>query len=524
MILNVFSIVNCPKAYLKSLRKSGNKTLYIIAGVIIFGGLLIGLNNFLEHKIKKGLESVLNESKTSYEEVNVSLLGSLAEVKNLKFHKAGKEFTAQNIKVKRLNLLKYLRDGNIIIGNLEVKGLHANFNRAEEEVRKETDTSSGFKEEILIKSLSVSNSDLRIIKGDSSSKPIFYISLPKVRLGTINLNAKTLEAAVPFTYKSIELRSDSVFVRMNSQHDITVGTTRFKNGELSLKDFRIHPLYSEAEFKNHIPYEKDHVRLRIKKIDFNKLEWAFNNDSLEIRNPLLKIGGVKLQIYRDKTQPDDQRYKPLYSRMIRDLPFRLKLDTLRLQNVFIEYKELKEKERGPGVLRFHDLNASIYNLSNIGLHKKEFPSTDIDVSTLFMGENELKVHWNFDISNRADHFNISGSLNGLSAKGMNSFLKPAMNIEAKGDIEDMSFSYSGNNDMATGEMKLTYKDFKVEVLKKKSEKKNKILSALANLIIHNKAKNENAVQDNIKVQRDKTKSFWNYFWLCIRNGALKSFL
>lgn len=506
------------------MKKPGKKTLYIAIAVVIFGGLLIGLNNFLEHKIKKGLESVLDESKTSYKEVNVSLLGSLAEVKKAEFQKAGKAFTAESIRVKRLNLLRYLRDGNIIIGKLEVEGLHAKFGKAKKEEQKQSDSSSHFKEKILIKSLSLSNSDFSLFKEDSSKNPIFYISLPKVQLGTINLNAKTIEDAVPFTYKSLELKSDSIYVRMNSQHNITVDNTRFKNGKLSLTDFRIIPLYSKTEFQHHIPYEKDYVQLKIGRIDLDKLEWAFQRDSLEIKNPLLKIKDASLHIYRDKTRPDDTRYKPLYSKMIRDLPFGLQLDTVRLKNVFIEYNEVKDKDRGPGTVSFHDLNASIYNLSNIDLDKKGVPRTDIDVSTRFMGESELKVHWNFNISNTADHFNISGTLNGLSANGMNSFLKPAMNIEAKGGIQDMSFSYSGNNNMATGQMKLKYRDFKVEVLKKKSEKKNKLLSALANLIIHNKARNENLVQENIKAERDKTKSFWNYFWLCIRNGALKSFL
>lgn len=506
------------------MRKPDKKMRYIIISVIIFGGLLIALNNFLEYKIKKGLAAVLDEGNVTYKEVNVSLLGSMAEIRNAEFQKSGKTFNVRNIKVKRLNLLQYLRDGNIIIGNLEVEALRANFNKAEKKKEPQTGSRPAFKESILIKKLSMLKSELKITKGDSSAKPLFYMSLPELKLGSINLNAKSLEDAIPFTYKSMELRSDSIYVRMNSQHDITVGGARFKNGKLNLTDFRITPLYNRTEFQRHIPYEKDHVRLKVEKVDFQDLKWSFKGDSLEIRNPLLSIKNAQLHIYRDKTQPEDKRYKPLYSKMIRQLAFGLKLDTVRLKNAFIEYKELKNKDRGPGTVSFHHLDASIYNLSNIGLEKKDFPRTDIDIATRFMGENELKVRWNFDISDRADHFNISGSLNGLSAKGMNSFLTPAMNIEAKGGIEDMSFSYSGNNDVATGSMKLKYRDFKVEVLKKKSENKNKLLSALANLIIHNKAKNENAVQENIKAQRDKTKSFWNYFWLCIRNGALKSFL
>ena len=56
------------------------------------------------------------------------------------------------------------------------------------------------------------------------------------------------------------------------------------------------------------------------------------------------------------------------------------------------------------------------------------------------------------------------------------------------------------------------------------EKRNKIISAIANVFVKNKALNEKADQKNINYSRDKTKSFWNYFWNLIKNGALKAFL
>ena len=103
-------------------------------------------------------------------------------------------------------------------------------------------------------------------------------------------------------------------------------------------------------------------------------------------------------------------------------------------------------------------------------------------------------------------------------------MQPALNVKAKGGIEDMRFNFYGDKESATGDMKLVYKNFKVEVLKEDGEEKNKLLSALANLIVNNKATSTEKEQKNIKTTRDATKSFWNYLWKNIRNGALKSFI
>ena len=160
----------------------------------------------------------------------------------------------------------------------------------------------------------------------------------------------------------------------------------------------------------------------------------------------------------------------------------------------------------------------------MGMSKKDFPSTQLFRFTQFMGEASLNVNWNFDISNKADAFTISGQMDRISSEGINEFLKPALNVKSEGGIRDMRFNFTGNSQSSTGEMKLIYDNFKVEVLKEGGEEKNKLLSALANLIVNNEATSAEEEQENIKTKRTQTKSFWNYLWKNIRNGALKSFL
>lgn len=99
-----------------------------------------------------------------------------------------------------------------------------------------------------------------------------------------------------------------------------------------------------------------------------------------------------------------------------------------------------------------------------------------------------------------------------------------MNIEVQGRIQSLFYNFRGDHNQAAGDMRLQYSDFKVEVLKKDGSKKNSFLSDLANIVIRNNDNHEKLERKNIQAERDKTKSFWNYLWLFIRNGSLKSFL
>jgi hypothetical protein len=105
---------------------------------------------------------------------------------------------------------------------------------------------------------------------------------------------------------------------------------------------------------------------------------------------------------------------------------------------------------------------------------------------------------------------------------MNMFFVPAVNVKAIGTLNELYFNYSGDKNDALGDMRIDYSTFKVEVLRKDGSSKNRLLSGIVNLFLDNNEKDGRVTKQDVSVTRDKTKSFWNYFWLCIRNGALQS--
>jgi len=505
--------------------KKTSKTLLIAFIIIAVTGLLFFiLNNYAETRIKSELEQIVNKFDGSYEDLDVNLLFGNAGAKKVQFDLKKFRIEASSIELKNFSYFNYFFDDKIEVGEILIKDPLVIIKEKEgEEGQEDSKGQEDFKEDVLVNVVKIENAKIRA-EDNTSKDNKFHTAISKLVIRNIRLNPETVQNKLPFEFESYMMKGDSLFLNMNPQHDMSMQKFEIDNGETLLEAIKIIPRYDRQEFQEHIPYEKDHIQLTVNKMSFDDIQWNFTNDSLKIENEFMEISGANLQVYRDKLQPDDTRIKPMYSKVIRELPFKLKLDTINITQVNITYEELLDEEREPGEIKFEQLGVSIYNLTNIGMQKEDFPITEIKVNTRFMGETSLKVNWVFDISNRADVFSISGSMDAIKSAEMNEFFQPGLNIKAEGEIEAVDFNFTGNVNEAKGDMYLEYKDFKVEVLRSDGTRKDTLLSAVANFFINKDAQDEEIENKGIEVERDKTKSFWNYLWRCVRNGALEAFL
>ncbi|MDX1543434.1 MAG: hypothetical protein R3214_05740 [Christiangramia sp.] len=507
------------------MKRSTKFAVGILIGIGFLALSLLFLNNYLEKNIKTALETNLEKVNAKFEKVDVKLLDRKAEVIQPAFKIKGKSLTVDTILVNNIKLWKYITRKDIIAGDLNISNpVIRVYNLPEEE--KDTASpkkTSGFNSKILLDKVNIRGGSLKIFEKDSSRHRL-YTKINTINLKNVRINSETLKESVPFNYDLLLLEADSIFYDLDAQHEISARNLHIDDNMVLVKDFRIIPKYSRSGHQKTIPVEKDRYDLKIDSISMNDLSWTLENDTLNIRNSFTGITGAQFNIYRDKLKPDDTSYKPMYSSMIRKLPVKLDVDSIQVKKAYIRYEEKMHENREPGVVEFSNLYASITNLTNIGLGREDFPKTNIDVNAHFMKIAPLQVNIQFDISNPYDRFQVSGDMGRLPAEPMNKFMKPAMNILAEGEILNMYFNFAGNNNKAEGDMRLEYNDFKVEVLRKDGKRKNKIISALANLLVKNKALDKKAEYKDISYTRDKTRSFWNYFWNLIKSGALKTFL
>ena len=499
-------------------------TISIIASILGFIALIFALNFLITNKIKGRLEQHFTESAVNYEQLDFDLLSRNVVLKNPDFSLKKYEINASRVKLKNLNYRDYLFNDKIQFQAVIIDGAVVVISKRDSVKGVEkTTTKKPQQKPINIKRVVFNNAYLKVRENEEAKQNTFFVKVKQLKFKDVHFDSLTAVNKIPFNYQGVNLVLDSLFYAMNPEHDLTISSLKL-DGDLMVQDLQIKSKYSRAEFDKRQRAEKDQISFRMKLLDLKDFEWKMVNDSLLLTSPFTSISRSDLNVYRNKELPDDTKVNDLYSKRLRELGVKLKFDSIKIANSSVTYEEKLVASRPPSKISFNNLQASIYNLTNLNLGGKDFPITKVKAKTLLMNESRLTFNMEFDVSNRRDEFQVSGSMGKISASAMNSFLKPAMNVLVKGEIESLYYNFHGNPRHAVGDMKLKYNDFKVEVLQKEGEKKNKILSGLANLIVKNKTNNKRMDQQDIQVDRDNTKSFWNYFWLMIRNGAMKSFL
>lgn len=505
-----------------------NKKLLIagLSTLIILIVILIIANLYVKKQIEEGLVTELGDSSVTYDDVSVNILSGNASLNNPVFSGGGFDIVGREIAIEDFSYSEYIFNGKIVIGHIIINEPNIVIDESQSDT-----TSTGSREEreqakernLRIKKISINGGSVKVIENDSVPNS-FYLSINSLALDEVVYNEKTEEGLLPIVYEDIQIESDSLYFDLNTEHFLTAESLKHTDSDLNIENLRIVPKYNRVEFDKRIPYEKDRVELDINSLSFSNYELDTERDSLLLKSPDVRIDNADVLVYRNKLLPDDDRIKPLYSQMLRELGFKLQLENIKISNAKIVYEENVLESRPPGKLTFDDIEIEIKNLSNVNMESENFANTEVKAKALFMGESIFQFEWEFDISNTIDQFTIQGSLDGIAANSVNTFLKPAMNVEIEGEIESLFFNFYGNRNSASGDMQLAYRDFKVNILKEGEEQKKSFLSGIANLFLKNDAVNEDVQQEDINVDRDKTKSFWNYLWLCIRDGTLKTFL
>ena len=467
------------------------------------------------------LEREFPSSGLSYEDITVNVLSGNTSISNILLKRKGVRISASRVEVKDFSYSTYLRTGNIEIGLLELISPEVVVNKSDTTVTSQVAKGDGERSLMVSKFRSIGGF-LRVIENDSAANSLF-VSIKRIELEKVLFANKEKVGLLPFEHTFHYVESDSLYYDMNAWQSITVQHLKLTK-DLELSNFSILPKYSREQFDQIIPYEKDWIALKVENIIFKDLDLDKRNDSLFYKSPETIVENANLQIYRNKLVNEDTRIKPMYSQMLRELGVKLQLDSITVKNSKIVYEEKILESRPPAELSFHNINAGIKDLRNHNPGAEESPPTRIKAEAVFMGNSRLTLNWDFDVNSSLDEFHVSGRLAAIKAEAMNPFLKHAMNVETEGLIESLAYNFYGNRNSARGNMQMEYHDFKVQILKDGEEKRKSIITRLANLIIKNEAVNEDVTQENIEVERDKTKSFWNFLWLCIRDGALKTFL
>jgi hypothetical protein len=317
--------------------------------------------------------------------------------------------------------------------------------------------------------------------------------------------------------ENLNIEAEAMSYDLDDLHLLTSERFAYSNQTAEFSKFKIEPKFSRADYIHHIKIEKDLIDFEAETLSISDPKCSKKDGVYRLMAKKIHIDSSISSIYRDKTIADDTSIKPLYSESLRNLDFKIKVDSVVLSNSKLSYLELMKKNQSPGEIEFNFIDGYVANLHNF--LEQEHPEIKTEIKAKFTEESD--IYFNLSLVPDHENFQLSTTIKKAEDRSVNGFFAPAMRMKLDGRIDNIETSFRGDNSEMNGDFSMAYEKLKLNILRKDGSKNN-FASLLSNVFVNNRNVNKKLQLEGIK--RDPTKSFWNYVWTFHLNGLKKSLL
>ncbi len=513
--------------------KTSKVILWVLGGLLLISivGYFVA-RTVLKNKFETFVNQGLPENITAnYQFLQLDLWNGSAHLLNPNFvirnSTSGEVHTnisADTLQLHKLDYWEYFFSNKIILKQLTLNHPVVLYHPHKKASKTDTTTAGSpgnFKKQLLLDRFKIRDASLTVYDKTEDSVSVHTPSLD-LELNNIRLDSASLQSAIPFRYGSYSLRADSIFAKTSQYENITAGKATIEHRNLLLEKVRLKTKYGRERHAQLLKRERDHFNLEIDQVALQAIDFGFRDSQFFFSSQKLHLQSPFLYIFRNKLVADDPSTKPLYSKMLRELPFQLTIDSAAITQANIQYTEKVKEGTHGGTITFSDFNASIARLSNTYGADEE---TTIDIKAQFMDEAPFQVTWSFDVNDKSDAFTFRADVGHLNASELNKFTEPNLLVRLRGDAQQTYFTIDGHNTVSHVDFRMKFDQFKVKVMEKNENEKNWLISTFANLLLANNSNgSDNDFKDgSAKVQRVTNKSIFNFLWLNVRAG-LKAIL
>lgn len=514
-----------------------HKALKLILKIFISTLIILIISVFIaQNSLKNKIETLLREGlpdsvSLNYSDLDLSLFGNYMNIHDVKILRVGKVTSETNfsisfkkIGVDKINYWDYLFSDCININKVIIEEPIGAYYHNELIPKKEYDLpkTKAVKKIINVSDLVISDGTFHVYDTQTDSL-LLDIKNSKFTLRNIHFNKETLKKKVPFEYDDYSFQFEELFYRLNDFENLTIKNSEFKKEASVIRALKLKTKYPKEKLSRIITKERDHYHIVADSVWLKDFYLERLIDSIPmIASVKTTVYNSKISVYRDKLVNDDLKIKPLYSKMLRDLNFHLKMDTISINNAYIQYEEKVRVDKMAGIITFSDFNATVQNFSNTYQSPEQ---TIIKIDANFMNHTPLQATWQFDVNDESDLFLFQAEASKLQAKNLNDFTVPNFNKRVEGELDKTFLTISGNSHESKIDFKVKYNHFDVVALKKNGKDKNKILSKVFNLFVSKSSMNGSSSFKEVtktNIERNKTKSVFNYIWISTRAGLIKA--
>ena len=509
----------------------------VLRTVLIFLAVCMAIFLFLQLQARNAVEQFLERKipshvKLKYEDLEVSFLSGTVHFSNIGVQLSDRDTTlihtdmkAENLDINGIGYWQFFINSTIKADRVALKSPQI-AHYASKLLSKENNDQNepqgvvNLLKDIIIGEIAITDGSFDMTKKEDDS---LEVQARNINFTLLNgrTNPEIITKKIPLEYEDYEFAADKIFVDLGAYETVTADKLSITRTDALLKNTVLKSKYSKADLSREIRKEHDHLDLRIPEFRLKGIAFGFEKRKFFFFSKFGEILDPVLTIYRDKLVGDDTEPKRMYSTMLREIPVHIAIDSLSLNGGKVRYEENSTYETKAGSLFFDALSMNVYDINN---RHPDGEKTVAKINGNLMGEAPISLDYRFDTNRKDDAFTLTGALSGLNGERVNSFLRPNLNAQITGEVNELYFTVSGNNLGANGDMKMRYSDLEFEILKKDRLGVNKVLSAIGNLFVNDgsDADANGYRYGNITVERDPTKSFLNFIWIITQDGLLST--
>tara|TARA_R110002072_G_scaffold253134_1_gene411984 strand:- start:25776 stop:27410 length:1635 start_codon:yes stop_codon:yes gene_type:complete len=355
-------------------------------------------------------------------------------------------------------------------------------------------------------------------------------SFEQFHISAINLETDSLRMnyAIPFKLESIKSSLKNLQINISSDQTFTLGSLDYDSKQEAFDFFDLHLKYDDSnlEASKRSKIQKDFIEIDVKHLRIEQINAQSNiYGNWSVVAGLLTIDSLYLHDVRNKNKPrpKDEPEKPMFERMVEQIPFPIELDTIRILNSKITYSQISEGKSAPASLNFEKLSALVTNA--VSLDSLQSGEMIIHGEAILNGFAPMRMDVRVPYTNDTmkERFHLVASVAPFKLPSLNGILGDLVSVNINsGTMEKLEITMDASRYSSSNFMKFHYQDLKLE-LRDEDAKKLKLKSTLANILTssNNLPENRNYKTAQFQTERNIYRGTFNLIWESLREGLLE---
>lgn len=383
--------------------------------------------------------------------------------------------------------------------------------------------------------LSVLVADTLTVQHGSAAVQDLNKVLPELKVKGLDIAASAVRIAARGRNAGVHLSMDGAELNVNSIGALLPDGSRLHIGAVSLSrvrrsgrltDIRIIPEKVDSTATDRL--RKSELTLSVDSILLNGLDMdrSIAHEALFVNN--IDIIGLRAGLELDKTLPLPERtLKELPTAALANMSFSIKVDTARLVNANILYRERDPSTGRWGEVPFNHLNARFHNITNDAVAIAASDSITGNITFVIFDSAQVECRYSAALDG-SERFKLVARLSDLPLVELNQATRPLMRMEVKqGVLRHLAMDMNGNARRAKGTMALNFEDvvMQVEPGTPRELRHSLMGNTIDIMLLQEYGGGMSADRErNYSIGRDPERSIFNYVWHATREGLVRNLL